>query len=125
MRRADIASDTIKNLKSRLKSTNKDEKYFQILDLNQQLSDAIYDNLKNYQINDIEDLEVVAQKISSMRNILKSDRYGLSRYFGYVVESISSGREDRSFSYMTDPYYCDADEVLEKLPRIITIISKI
>jgi len=125
MRRADISSDTIKNIKSRLKSSNKDEKYFQILDLNQKLSDAIYDNLKNYQINDIEDLEVVAQKISSIRNVLKSDRYGLSRYFSYVIDNISSGREDRAFSYITDPYYCDTDEVLERLPRMITIISKI
>jgi hypothetical protein len=125
MRRADISSDTIKNIKSRLKSSNKDEKYFQILDLNQKLSDAIYNNLKNYQINDIEDLEVVAQKISSIRNVLKSDRYGLSRYFSYVIDNISSGREDRAFSYITDPYYCDTDEVLERLPRMITIISKI
>ena len=125
MRRADIASDTIKTIKARLKSANKDEKYFQVLDLNQKLSDAIYDNLKNYQINDIEDLEVVAQKISSIRNILKSDRYGLSRYFGYVIEYIASGREDRVYSYLTDTYYTDVNDILEKLPRIITIISKI
>ncbi len=125
MRRADIASDTIKTIKAKLKSNNKDEKYFQILDLTQKLSDVIYENLKNYQINDIEDLEVVAQKISSIRNVLKSDRYGLSRYFSYIIESISSGREDRAYSYMTDNYYVDIDDALEKLPRIITIISKI
>lgn len=125
MRRADQASEVIKNIKARLKSNNKDEKYFQVLDITQKLSDAIYDNLKNFQINDIEDLEVVAQKISSIRNILKSDRYGLSRYFSYIIEYISSGREDRAYSYMTDSYYVNLDEILEKLPRIITIISKI
>jgi hypothetical protein len=125
MRRADIASDTIKNIKSRLKSNNKDEKYLQILDLNQKLSDVIYENLKNYQINDIEDLEVVAQKISSIRNVLKSDRYGLSRYFGNFIEYVSAGREDRAYSHLIDNYYTNVDEILEKLPRIITIISKI
>lgn len=125
MRRADIASDTIKNLKSRIKGNSKEDSYLQILDLTQKLSDAIYDNLKNYQINDIEDLEVVAQKISSIRNVLKSDRYGLSRYFGNVVEYISSGREDRAYNYLTDNYYTNVDEILEKLPRIISIISKI
>jgi hypothetical protein len=124
MRRADIASDTIKNLKSRIKGNSKEDSYLQILDLTQKLSDVIYDNLKNYQINDIEDLEVVAQKISSIRNVLKSDRYGLSRYFGNVIEYISSGREDRAYSHLTDSYYT-VDEILEKLPRIITIISKI
>ena len=125
MRRADIASDTIKNLKSRIKGNSKEDSYLQILDLTQKLSDVIYDNLKNYQINDIEDLEVVAQKISSIRNVLKSDRYGLSRYFGNVIEYISSGREDRAYSHLTDSYYTNVDEILEKLPRIITIISKI
>jgi hypothetical protein len=125
MRRADIASDTIKGIKSRIKGELREETYLQILDLTQQLSDAIYDNLKNYQINDIEDLEVVAQKISSMRNILKSDRYGLSRYFGSVVDCIVSGREDRAFNYLVDPYYVNTDSVLEKLPRVITLISKI
>jgi hypothetical protein len=125
MRKADEASEIIKSIKARLKSDNRDEKYFEMLDLTQKLSDAIYNNIKNFQINDIEDLEVVAQKISSIRNVLKSDRYGLSRYFGYVIDYISSGREDRAYSYMTDNYYIDVDEILEKFPRIIAIISKI
>ncbi len=125
MRKATQSDEIIKNIKSRLKSANRDEKYFQVLDMNQKLSDAIYDNIKNFQINDIEDLEVVAQKISSIRNVLKSDRYGLSRYFSYVVESIVSGREDRAYSYITDNYYADVDEILQKLPRIILVISKI
>jgi hypothetical protein len=125
MKKATQSDEIIKNIKSRLKSANRDEKYFQVLDMNQKLSDAIYDNIKNFQINDIEDLEVVAQKISSIRNVLKSDRYGLSRYFSYVVESIVSGREDRAYSYITDNYYADVDEILQKLPRIISVISKI
>jgi hypothetical protein len=125
MRKASQADEIIKNIKSRLKSSNKDEKYFQVLDLTQKLSDAIYNNIKNYQINDIEDLEVVAQKISSIRNVIKSDRYGLSRYFSYIIENISSGREDRTYSYMTDTYYVDVDDVIKKLPRIIAVVSKI
>jgi len=125
MKRATQSDEVIKNIKSRLKSSNRDEKYFQILDLTQKLSDAIYDNIKNFQINDIEDLEVVTQKISSIRNVLKSDRYGLSRYFSYVIEYISSGREDRAYSYMTDNYYTDVDEILERLPRMISLIAKI
>ena len=96
-----------------------------MIDLTQKLSDAIYNNLKNFQINDIEDLEIVAQKISSIRNVLKSDRYGLSRYFNYFIEYVGSGREDRAYSYLTDNYYTDVNEVLEKLPRMITIISNI
>ena len=125
MKKATQCDEIIKNIKSRLKSSNRDEKYFKLLDMTQKLSDAIYDNIKNFQINDIEDLEIVAQKISSIRNVLKSDRYGLNRYFSYTIEYITSGREDRAYSYLTDNYYTDVDEILEKMPRILTIISKI
>jgi hypothetical protein len=125
MRKAAQSDEIVKNIKAKLKSNNKDEKYLQILDLTQKLSEDIYNNLKNFQINDIEDLEVIAQKISSIRNVLKSDRYGLSRYFSYIIEYISSGREDRAYSYLTDSYYIDIDEVIEKLPRVIAIVSKI
>lgn len=125
MRKADEASEIIKSIKARLKSDNRDEKYFEMLDLTQKLSDAIYNNIKNFQINDIEDLEVVAQKISSIRNVLKSDRYGLNRYFSYFIEYVVSERLDRAYSHLTDNYYTDVDEILEKMPRIITIISKI
>jgi hypothetical protein len=125
MRKANESSETIKNIKARLKSNNDDVKYFQVLDLTQKLSDAIFNNIKNFQINDIEDLEVVAQKISSIRNILKSDRYGLDRYFRNFIEYILSGREERAYTVLKDNYYTDIDEILEKMPRIITIISKI
>ena len=125
MKKETQSDEIIKNIKSRLKGNSKEEEYLKVLDMTQKLSDAIYNNLKNFQINDIEDLEVVAQKISSIRNVLKSDRYGLSRYFGYIIENISNGREDRSYSYLTDNYYVDIDEAIEKLPRMITIISKI
>ena len=125
MKRASQSEEIIKNIKSKLKSNSREEEYLKVLDLTQKLSDAIYNNIKNYQINDIEDLEVVAQKISSIRNILKSDRYGLNRYFGYIIEYISSGREDRAYSYLVDNYYTNVDEILEKMPRIIAIVSKI
>lgn len=125
MRRTDISNSVIKEIKTKLKENSEEEKYLKVLELTQKLSETIYDSVKNYQINDIEDLEVVAQKISSIRNVIKSDRYGLSRYFNYVIDNINSNRPDSSYRYLTDPYYIDINEVLEKLPRVITIISKI
>lgn len=125
MKRTDVSNSVIKEIKTRLKENNREEKYLKVLELTQKLSETIYDSVKNYQINDIEDLEVVAQKISSIRNIIKSDRYGLSRYFNYFVDNISANRPDTSYRYLTDPYYINIDEVLEELPRVITIISKI
>lgn len=125
MRRATTADQSLKDLKIKLKDNNKDERYFEVLDLNQKLSDAIYNSIKNYQISDIDDLEIVAQKISSIRNILKSDRYGLNNYFNYVVDYLASGRPDRAYNHITDNYYCNLDRILTNLPRVTSIISKI
>ena len=125
MKKAERSNDTIKEITLRLKGNSNEEKYLKVLDLTQNLSDAIYNNIKNYQIDSIDDLEVVAQKISSIRNIIKSDRYGLSRFFNYYIDYVCSNRPDRSYGYLTDTYYTDVDEVIEKMPRVINIISKI
>lgn len=125
MRRGDKALKSIKDIRKKLEDNNSDEKYFQILDLLQKLSDIIYDNIKNYQIDSIEDLEVVAQKISAIRNIIKSDRYRLSRFFSYFIENLTNGREERCYSYLIDSYYTDVDELLQSLPRVINVISKL
>ena len=109
----------------KLNSRSEDKKYLELLELTQKLSDAIYDNLKNLQINDIEDLEIANQKINSMKNIIRSNRYGLERYFSYVIENIYNNREDRAYSYLIDNYYTKVDELLKNIPRVITIINKI
>ena len=118
-------NDVIKNIKLKLNSRSEDKKYLELLELTQKLSDAIYDNLKNLQINDIEDLEIVNQKINSMKNIIRSNRYGLEKYFSYVIENIYNNREDRVYSYLIDNYYTKVDELLKNIPRVITIINKI
>lgn len=125
MKKTTLTSSIIKNIKSSLKSDNKDEIYTKILDTLDEISEVIYDNLNSYQVDSIEDFEVVAQKISSMRNIFKADRYGCSRFFNYVIDYISSERESRAYSYFTDPYYVDTEETLESLQRIKTLMSKI
>jgi hypothetical protein len=124
MRKAAQSDEAIKNLKLMIRDNNpqNSDKYLKLLDLTQNLSDAIYNNIKNYQINDIEDLEVVAQKISSIKNVIRSTR--LNYYFNYVIEYICSGRSDRAYNYLTNSGYIDIDNILEGLPRVITIISR-
>lgn len=125
MKKSSSAEKAIKEVKAKLKSNNKDEIYFQIFDKLDEVSSAIYDNLNNYQVDSIEDMEVVSQKISSMRNILKSDRYGLSRLFNYVIDSISGDRPNRAYDYLIDPYYFEPNEVLENLQRVKNLMSKL
>lgn len=125
MKRSNKSNDILKEIRNRLKSENKDEKYFKILDLLSEISEAIYDNLNNYQVDSIEDFEVVAQKVSSMRNVLKSDRYVASRFFSYVVDNIASERPNRAYNNLVDDYYVDTDSLLVSLQRIKTLMTKL
>lgn len=128
IRKSSQINTIIKNIKSKLKSEkspSESKKIIELLELTQKLSDAIYNNLKNLQINNIEDLEIVNQKIISMKNIIRSNRHGLSRYCSYFIDSITNNREDRAYSYLGDVYYTDVDKLSKSIPRLITIISKI
>lgn len=125
MKRSNKSNDILKEIRNRLKSENKDEKYFKILDLLSEISEAIYDNLNNYQVDSIEDFEVVAQKVSSMGNVLNSDRYGASRFFGYVVDNIASERPNRAYDNLVDDYYINPDSLISSLQRIKTLMSKL
>lgn len=125
MKKSSITSSIVKNIKTMLKSQDKDEVYIKIFDTLDEISEAIYDNLNSCQVDSIEDFEIVAQKVSSMRNILKADRYGCSRFFNYVIDYISSERESRAYSYLVDRYYIEPEETLEALQRVKTLMSKI
>lgn len=126
MKRVSDGNESVKSIKQSIKANNKPEIYSTILDELSEISFVIYENLTNYQIDSIEDLEVVAQKISSMRNVLKSDRYRVSRLFGSVVEYMYGGRPSRAYDYLVDTYYFpEPEKTLENLKRIKTILSKI
>ncbi len=125
MDKARITNESIKQVKSLLKENNNDKIYFDILDEMQNISDALYDNIKNYQIDTIEDLEIVAQKLSAVRNVLKADRYGLSRFFNYFMDYLTSDRPERAHRGLTDTYYIEPEPTLESLKRLKTIVSKI
>lgn len=98
----------------------------EFLDKFSELSAAVYKKISDYHIESIEDFEVVCQKINSIKSILKSDRYGLSRFCGYVVDYLNRDDDgDRSFRYMIDGYYINIEELLVSIERISKIIDKI
>ena len=109
-----------------MKANNLDESYIKLFDELDSLSGTIFDTIHNFQIDSIEDFEVLNQKISSIRNVLKADRYGLSRFNNYVVDNIVQSRPNRAYDYLTDTYYIsNIDSIVTSLQRVITIISKI
>ena len=62
----------------------------------------------------------------SIKNILKSDRYGLNRFCSYILDYLSRGDDgERSFRYMIDPYYFNPEQALQSLERVSKIVDKI
>ena len=73
----------------------------------------------------IEDLEIVTQKIISIRNIVRNaDRYELNKFFAYILDNITEGYESSAANKLTDTYYT-GDNVIKNLDRLKIIFSKI
>ena len=102
------------------------KEHVEFLDKFNELSASVYRKLSDYNIESIEDLEIINQKMLSIKNILKSDRYGLNRFCSYVVDYLSRGDDgERSFRYMNDVYYFNVLESTRSLERVSKIIEKL
>jgi hypothetical protein len=118
-------SSSLDVLRKKLEESDK-KKHIEFLDKFNELSASVYRKLSDYNIESIDDFEVIVQKILSIKNIMKSDRYGLNRFCSYVIDYLNrSDDAERSLRYMIDPYYFNPEQSLESLERINRIIEKI
>lgn len=121
-------SNNLDSLRKKLVESGEDRKLqVEFLDKFNELSASVYKKFADYNIESIEDFEIICQKMISIKNILKSDRYGLSRFCSYVLDYMNRSDDgERSFRYMIDPYYFNTTEQsLESLERVSRIIEKI
>ena len=124
-KRNSTVASTLIDLKKRLIESDR-ESYAEFLDKLSELSAYIYKKISDYNIESIEDFEVVAQKMNSIKNILKSERYGLNKLCGYVLDYLNrNDGGERAFRYMIDGYYFNVEEASASLERISKIIEKI
>lgn len=91
------------------------------------LSDEIYNKIKSYNIETIEDLEVVYQKLLSISNLFNTFRYAvhsLRHFFEYLQH-----RPNRAYEKLVDSYYGVSEEkakvIISELERIRKIILKL
>ena len=124
-------SKSLKIIKDKLKSdTNLDhpvEKYIEFIDSIDDLSSTIYSKISETHIECVEDFEVVNQLINSIRNVLKSDRYPISRSLSYFVDNLlryGSENTNRTYTYLVDDYYVKIDQSLESIVRVKKIIER-
>jgi hypothetical protein len=131
LKQSSEVSKSLKIIKDKLKSdTNLEqpaEKYIEFIDSIDDLSSTIYDKINETHIECIEDFEVVNQLINSIKNVLKSDRYPISRSLSYFVDNLiryGSESTNRTYSYLVDDYYIKIDQSLESIVRVKKIIER-
>jgi len=118
-------STSLESLRKKLVESDRKE-HVEFLDKFNELSASVYKKFVDYNIESIEDFEVICQKMISIKNILKSDRYGLNRFSSYILDYLNRGDDgERSFRYMIDPYYFNPEQSLESLERVSRVIEKI
>lgn len=131
LKKSGEVSKSLKIIKDKLKSdTNLDhpaEKYIEFIDSMDDLSSTIYKKISETHIECVEDFEVVNQTINSIRNVIKSDRYYVSRALSYFIENLvryGSENTNRTYSYLTDNYYVNIEKALESIVRVKKIIER-
>jgi|SaaInlV_165m_DNA_1040744.scaffolds.fasta_scaffold01237_13 hypothetical protein len=118
-------TNILKEVKDRLKREDKEE-YIEVLDLLSELSLVIYDKINSFELETIEDLEILYQKIMSMKNIVRSDRYSLSK-LSYHMDYSFRRSSDYSYRYLTDRYYIEPSKMpnlIEDIKTAMRIIKK-
>jgi hypothetical protein len=128
LKKSSEVAKSIKLLKDKLESDTSleqpVEKYIQLLDALDDLSLTIYKKIGENHIECIEDFEIVNQKISSIKNIISSERYQLSGVVSYFIENIIRNGYNRTYSYFTDSYYIKIDKALEGISSVKKIVER-
>lgn len=119
--------NNIEYVSKKLKESNQ-ESHLELLNRLVKTSENIYNKIKSYDIETIEDLEVIHQKILAIYNLFNARRYksnNLRYFFDSLINSSSSGAYDRFGSSYYGVSEESAKEIIKELDRIDKIISKI
>lgn len=120
-----FVNSNLDKVKDRLESDkpNEYEKYLQLIQLMEELSLVIYESVKSFKIENIEDIEILYQRLLSMKNLMTSSRYNLDdlRYF---VDYLNRRGPDYAYRYLVDHYYIEVDKVIEGSKKVISIIKR-
>ena len=121
-----LVSSNLDKVKSKLESDkpNEYEKYLQLIKLMEEVSLVINENVKSFNIENIEDIEILYQRLLSMKNLMTSSRYNLDS-LRYFIDYLSRSTPDYSYRYLVDNYYIDnVDKVIEGSKKVISIIKR-
>jgi hypothetical protein len=103
---------------------NNYEKLIKILSMMGELGLVIKTNIDSFKIENIEDMEILYQRIQSIKDIINSRRYGLDS-IRYVLDYLDRSTSGYSYRYLTDSSYLrDPDDVINGIEKVISIIKR-
>jgi hypothetical protein len=120
MNRMSNISDNLKHIR---KETN--ESGLEIINKLDEISDIFYKKVSDFEIETIEDLEVIHQKVLSIRNLFSTDRYpDIRNRLAYFISYISRNTHDYSLRYLND-YSIYKDSIIKDLEKIKRVIERL
>jgi len=104
-------------------NSNGKQAYKPLLDKILEINTVIVSKIKSFEIESIEDMEIISEKMSSIRNIYRnSDRFYWARKMYYVTEHFTN---DRALRALYEIYESDIPKVLEQLNKFQRVIERL
>jgi hypothetical protein len=111
---------SIKEMRSELKTRDREE-LIPVLDAILDLNQAITDKFKKIDIETLEDIEIIFEKIKAIRNVYRdSDRLKVRECY-YITEHFSNS--SRALSYLLD--IRDLEKTLERIQKLKKFIERL
>jgi hypothetical protein len=103
---------------------NEKQEYKPLLDKIMEINTAIVNKIKSFEIESIEDMEIISEKMASIRNIYRnSDRFSWARKMYYVTEHFTN--DSRALRSMYDVSESDIPKVLDQLNKFQRVIERL
>jgi hypothetical protein len=103
---------------------NEKQEYKPLLDKIMEINTVIVNKIKSFEIESIEDMEIISEKMASIRNIYRnSDRFSWARKMYYVTEHFTN--DSRALRSLYDVSESDIPKVLDQLNKFQRVIERL
>ena len=114
-------SDNVKYIKSKSSGG-----HLTIMEKMDEISSLIYQKISEFDIETIEDLEIIYQRIFTIRNLFSTDRYSLVRHgLQYVFYYLTRSDGGRSLQEINGINEDRIEDIISELDRVKRIIEKL
>ena len=103
---------------------NEKQEYKPLLDKIMEINTVIVNKIKSFEIESIEDMEIISEKMASIRNIYRnSNRFSWARKMYYVTEHFTN--DSRALRSLYDVSVSDIPKVLDQLNKFQRVIERL